>query len=245
MDPSLAVSALLDLITHEWDLSTISYTLPSHIKDQIKSIHVASYNLEVDKRIWSFSRDGNVSVKVCSNWIIQDHDSPMVMRQMWTSFWKMNCPPYIKHFLWLLVHGKTLVRENLRRRGLDIPRFCPLCCKCDETISHLFFTCEQIKPLWDAIAFTYHVQFRSSHAITLDWFLNVLNLPAAKLLVPWKVLFPFILWSVWCYRNKLVFSGTCFHWQETLQLALSNATEFLHATTTPTQQYFKDSMPIR
>jgi hypothetical protein len=52
--------------------------------------------------------------------------------------WKINVPPKIQFFLWLLSHNKFAMIENLNKRGMPKPVQCQFCGE-HESVSHLFF----------------------------------------------------------------------------------------------------------
>lgn len=52
--------------------------------------------------------------------------------------WKVRCPPKIKHFLWQLISGCILVRENMQVRGIQGDKVCERCGALEESINHVF-----------------------------------------------------------------------------------------------------------
>eukprot|EP00253_Pinus_taeda_P004750 PITA_04750 len=66
----------------------------------------------------------------------------------WRIVWKSEAIPKIKFFTWLLLKGKVLTAENLRKRGINGPSRCPNCCSTEETIHHLFLDCPFAKSCW-------------------------------------------------------------------------------------------------
>eukprot|EP00253_Pinus_taeda_P026308 PITA_26308 len=56
--------------------------------------------------------------------------------------------PKIKTFLWLLMQGKTLTWDNLRKKGFSGPSICPMCRNEEETINHLFSSCLWANSIW-------------------------------------------------------------------------------------------------
>ena len=63
-------------------------------------------------------------------------------------YWHRNIPTKIIIFGWLIWKGKTLTWENLTKRGFMGPNICVLCCKEQETSTHLFITCPVTISLW-------------------------------------------------------------------------------------------------
>lgn len=58
---------------------------------------------------------------------------------IWRTIWGKEAPPKINFFCWLLVHGKVLTQENLRKRKIQGPSKCALYGLNEETTEHLFF----------------------------------------------------------------------------------------------------------
>ena len=54
--------------------------------------------------------------------------------------WRLNVPPRIHIFLWLLANNKTLTRSNLSKRQ-HLDGLSCLFCGETETVHHLFFGC--------------------------------------------------------------------------------------------------------
>ncbi|KAF5188922.1 hypothetical protein FRX31_021491 [Thalictrum thalictroides] len=56
----------------------------------------------------------------------------------------------VKVFVWCLIWGRTLTIDRLRRLGKMMPNRCSLCCKEEESITHLLLTCSFTKTVWEA-----------------------------------------------------------------------------------------------
>ncbi|KAI3869619.1 hypothetical protein MKX03_011816 [Papaver bracteatum] len=174
----MKVCDLIDPHNHTWNLSVMEKVIPTKILDDIRAISVAECTPSADLCVWSPSKDGTISVKTCYNWLQQNQaDSSSFMDSKWRDLWKLKCPSHIQHFLWLLAHGRTLVRANLKARGIDISGLCPLCQQEEKTITHLFTSCSCVSPIWKALSYAYRVQ-PPSYVVSLDWILEVLKLKA-------------------------------------------------------------------
>lgn len=66
--------------------------------------------------------------------------------------WRTEAPPKIKFFIWLLLKGKILIAENLRRRRIISPSRCSNCCKSKEMMHHLFVECPVVMDCWGRMA---------------------------------------------------------------------------------------------
>jgi zinc-binding in reverse transcriptase len=55
--------------------------------------------------------------------------------------WKLNCPPRMKFFQWLMVKNKILTMNNLVRSGWLLVNMCSMCKSSEERVSHHFDQC--------------------------------------------------------------------------------------------------------
>lgn len=87
-----------------------------------------------DKLKWNLSEKG-FSVKSMYN-SLQTRRPKKVYKVVW----KLKLPSKIKIFLWLVLWGRILTKDDLLKRGWSGDHHC-LFCAGDETINHLFFHC--------------------------------------------------------------------------------------------------------
>ena len=70
--------------------------------------------------------------------------------------WKLKTPLKIKVFMWYLLIGVTLTKDNLaRRRWKGSVRCC--FCNLDETIQHLFFDYPNAKFIWRLVQVVFNL----------------------------------------------------------------------------------------
>ena len=69
--------------------------------------------------------------------------------------WKLKLPLKIKIFMWYLIKGVTLTKDNLARRRWKGSLKC--CCNLNEIIQHLFFDCQNTKFLWRMISVVFNM----------------------------------------------------------------------------------------
>ncbi|VVA90818.1 unnamed protein product [Arabis nemorensis] len=161
-----------------------------------------------DTLLWIHSKDGEYSVK--SRYWIQhslqsQNDQGEDIKSLSRSVWKLNAPPKIKHFCWRIVHSSSLGLKNLAIRGLKVDLKCILCGQTDETTNHLMFQCRVSREIWEItpLATPSGDTFLSNSLFqNLGFFLK----DAGQRNYPYH-LFPFILWSIWKMRNKLLFEN--------------------------------------
>lgn len=244
VNPSLRVSDLIDPRLHNWDLSSICSSVPISVQENILAIPLSRYAPSPDHMIWSHSKDGNVSVKTCYNWLARSRNNSSMINSKWQNLWKLRCPTHIRHFLWLLAHRKTSVRDNLRKRGIDVLVSCPLCHLHEETISHLFLTCDKVLPIWDSLQFSYGIQF--SHLdMSLDWLTDVSKLRVVDDAVPWNIILPYILWFIWCASNNMIFSSKPFEWKNVIASAYNVVDEYCQTTVDRSRTIYKEPIHVQ
>jgi hypothetical protein len=61
--------------------------------------------------------------------------------------WKLNIPPRVQVFLWLVSHNKILTRDNLAKRQHVNDPSCLFCGEI-ETMEHLCFSCDVTRLIW-------------------------------------------------------------------------------------------------
>ena len=126
--------------------------------------------------------------------------------------WKAESLPKIKFFLWILLRGKALTSENLRKRGFIGPSRCPNCQLEEETSQHLFIDCPFASACWMEA-------FRSNNlpwapGTSISEVLNIWkqNYPWGKKTTNiarrvWNALPCTLLWNIWLARNLMIFKG--------------------------------------
>jgi hypothetical protein len=103
---------------------------------------------EDDTIMWSFSSNGQYSIQ--SLYAIVNHRgvTPMFFFQ---AVWKLNIPPRVQFFMWLLSSNRLLTRDNLAKRREVSDPTC-LFCNERESISHLLFHCYVAQQVWAAFS---------------------------------------------------------------------------------------------
>jgi hypothetical protein len=87
--------------------------------------------------------------------------------------WKLKFSLKIKIFVWYLLKGVVLTKDNLARRNWQDNKKCVFCVK-DETIRHLFFHCRFASHLWQLLFWYFGVRPpRSIHHVLGNWLMGV------------------------------------------------------------------------
>lgn len=118
-------------------------------------------------------------------------------------------------FLWELECQAIQTKQKLQKLFPEQNSLCVLCSK-EESLVHLFLTCEFTQLLWNTFAQGYgqlipahtsigdRIKAWASHRWqqeSVEWFWS--RAPVA------------IWWLVWLHRNEIVFEGKAVDWQET------------------------------
>ena len=103
-----------------------------------------------DRFIWSLHQNGMFMVRsmyraLTTNEVPHHH-----------VIWKLKIPLKIKVFIWYLLKGVTLTKDNLARRQWKGSVRCCFC-NLDETIQHLFFDCPNAKFIWRLVQVVFNL----------------------------------------------------------------------------------------
>eukprot|EP00253_Pinus_taeda_P013812 PITA_13812 len=157
-----------------------------------------------DQLRWGKQGGGNFTLKEARNCT---KNSEQIEKVQWSSkVWDSQFWPKTKIFLWLLMHRKTLTWENLRKKGFCGPSRCPMSNKEEETMNHLFNTCESANIMWNWAENTLQQTDRtrvSIHGTIENWRGNFSSNQRVNII--WKIMPGFITWTIWKERNIRVF----------------------------------------
>uniref|UniRef100_A0A0A9DNS9 Reverse transcriptase zinc-binding domain-containing protein n=1 Tax=Arundo donax TaxID=35708 RepID=A0A0A9DNS9_ARUDO len=112
--------------------------------------------------------------------------------------WKYTIPYRIKIFLWIMLHKKTLTRDQLLKRGWHGDKRCSFC-ESDESIERLFFQCAVAIHGWNAF-----VQIGVCNRIPsnlLDWLEGLIVIEESV----GRYCGSALLWAIWKWRNSTTF----------------------------------------
>ena len=113
---------------------------------------------------------------------------------------------------WRLIKDRLPTKSNLRRRQIEInDSICPFCRNLQEDAAHLFFNCNKSLPLWwESLSWTGIVGAFS--IIPRHHFLqHQIGMNGGKRNNRWKCWWVALMWTIWQYRNKIIFSNKSFN----------------------------------
>eukprot|EP00253_Pinus_taeda_P028466 PITA_28466 len=154
---------------------------------------------------WGPKGNGEFSLKEARS-VIEQVEHPDIVPwadKVWDNFqW-----PKIRTFLWLLMQKKTLTWENLRKKGFQGPSKCLMCLQEEETMNHLFNSCEWASQLWLWMEAILEDTDRNRHSIQetiTNWRKHISRMNSVSSI--WKCIPGFVTWTIWKERNRRVFT---------------------------------------
>ena len=139
--------------------------------------------------------------------------------------WNLKVSPKVKTFVWKFLKRTLPVGERLIERHVDVDPRCKRC-GASESITHLLFHCPFAQLVWLAAPFVTGFDPRGIVDLEERW----TALCAKPCLPPTGLvsspIFPWILWTIWKERNRVVFNGSSNTPTEALTLAIKAAKEW-------------------
>jgi len=129
---------------------------------------------------------------------------------LFTTVWKTECIPKVKHFNWTLLKGKVFTSENLRKRGILGPSICCFCRTEEESSYHLFYQCPLAQSCWKQMASPLELEEINHQLPSLQK--NWARLyPFSKkgkgiIIRVWKCIPATLCWKIWLARNNCIFN---------------------------------------
>jgi hypothetical protein len=129
-------------------------------------VSTANLSSDDDEPIWMFHSSGVYNVN--SFYAIVNNMGVVLVHTPAVS--KLDIPPRIHVFLWLLANNKLLTRDNLaKRRHVEDKSW--LFCSESESVHHLFFDCFATKLVWPIIFDLLHVDVGLNFESVARWWI--------------------------------------------------------------------------
>ncbi|CAI0409094.1 unnamed protein product [Linum tenue] len=145
-------------------------------------------------------KDGRFRLRSAYNLVAGDEDDEPGSR--WKDLWQWKGPNRIKHFLWLVMHGRLLTNKERTRRKISTNSQCNFCKDQDETIEHILRSCSRAKSIWDK--FNDKCVANSMNLPLHDWLMDNIRQQGTG------TDFGIIIWHLWKQRNEEVMEGRIF-----------------------------------
>ena len=155
---------------------------------------------EPDKVNWLLTSSGQFSVKSLYQYIIAKR-----VVFPFKFLWKLKVPLKIKAFIWLVIKGRILTKDNLCKKGWKGTNKCEFC-DANEYIDHLFFTCSLARFLWNVVgsALGNPQTPLSFFDLCQNWLPKYTGKDRMVIAIGTTAL----LWSIWKARNKSCFQSS-------------------------------------
>ncbi|KAL6183086.1 hypothetical protein ACLB2K_044497 [Fragaria x ananassa] len=122
-----------------WNMQKLLQVLDQETVKQITGIPIHVSN-QRDECIWGPATDGRFSIK-SATWLQYQNLEKHQQSDLINKVWKLDVPPKVKLFGWLLLRGRLKTRDRLSKFGYIDDNSCPLCDNDNETADHLFGHC--------------------------------------------------------------------------------------------------------
>ena len=126
-------------------------------------------------------------------------EDPLFLR-LWHRVWKSRTPLKIRIFVWLLLRQRLMTRSFRQRIAPDSARDYVLCGANLENCEHLFVLCPISQAVWRSVGVA-----RSTLTSLEDFWRSIGDGPYRRV-AEWQLIFA-TLWSIWIYRNNVIFRG--------------------------------------
>ncbi|CAN1172032.1 Putative ribonuclease H protein At1g65750 [Linum perenne] len=191
-----------------WNVPKLMEAFPTSVVQKILSIPLPFFEVQ-DGISWQFSNSGAYTVtsgyELLSEIPIQEEEfgpSP-IDEKLWKEVWSLETQPKLKAFLWKLFHGILPTRTALKKKIKDLPDFCPVCWKYEETIEHLLMYCILASKLATITGIPLN-SFKGPN-IVIAW----REIMQKRVVSPQKVLI--FWWRLWKSRNEVIFNFKQIH----------------------------------
>lgn len=132
-------------------------------------------------------------------------------RWHFAKIWKGRIPPTVRIFSYLLLQGKTLTRDVLRRRGIQVDRKCVMCSNCPiESALHLFYLCPYSVEVWFHVGQMLNQQLmKPGLTVEIIWETswNMVRSTGQMSNMDWISRFLCVAWHIWKKKEHSHFRG--------------------------------------
>lgn len=205
----------MDSTKKGWDIAKIKGMFEANIAKQIIQTPI-QWSAGLDLLWWPSTKSGEYTVKT-GYYEAKKHNqttdlgpstSDMVDGILWKTIWALKIPQKLKYFLGKVCHNILPVMENLCKKRVFQSGLCPICQQEGESIEHLFFFCEWVRPVWFGLQ-QQSVPRREDVTNFQNWLYMKFRAPNQH---PNKWLFDSIatcctLWIIWKYKISFCFEG--------------------------------------
>ena len=191
---NLSVAELIS--NNEWNLHPISICLPDFIKDRITYSSPPNSHLS-DKSFSNLIHKGKFSMSLAYNQVVANRASRVGGEWVW----RLNIPPKLQIFAWLVWWGRLPTRGLLQHRQIIHDSRCTCCHLGNESVIHVLRDCIKASQVWELV--TPPTSFWTE--APGEWFRECVRSTKSFEGVSWETLIPFVCFEIWKGRNAAVF----------------------------------------
>ncbi|GKV36541.1 hypothetical protein SLEP1_g44662 [Rubroshorea leprosula] len=155
---------------------------------------------------WKYESKGTYSTK--SAYTLLKSSNREADTRRFSMLWNNKVPLKVSAFVWKGMQNRIPTGDNLVKRGIvgsNTDFACIFCGKQTETASHLFFTCDATWAIWHAAYAWWGLQA----VLTCEGWKHLQQhmgmVRNKKVKESWYVIWFTIIWSIWLWRNQLIF----------------------------------------
>ena len=159
-----------------------------------------------DKIVWEHDVVGKFSVKKLSALLSSPGENESKFE--FYNLWRINIPPKVQYFMWMLIVDRLPTKAFLRKRGLPLTMeqsLCPWCNLKEENVDHVLFNCSWTYKFW--CLFLQWWKFSWVQPLSLNRFLLTCfdSGFTGIMFSAWIASCAAAVWSLWLARNESVF----------------------------------------
>ncbi|GKA48713.1 RNA-directed DNA polymerase, eukaryota, reverse transcriptase zinc-binding domain protein [Tanacetum coccineum] len=165
-------------------------------------VSTITLSFAVDRYVWSLENSGEFSVKSIRQ-VIDANCFPVIHS---ATRWVKSVPLKVNIMAWKIKMDGLPTRMNISRRGIEIDSIvCPICNSGAESSCHIFFQCNLVRQLARKISSWWNVDYVDVSSYE-EWYTWLVSLRLqANLKAVFEGIFYCLWWSVWMFRNKILF----------------------------------------
>lgn len=124
---------------NEWKWEEIPFRITTIFlkKKQFNRINVPVYTNKLDTIYWGLSQHGKFTVQSMFSQLLQQDLNITEHTLLYNWIWKIQIPPKLKTFLWLIMHNRLPIKHYLHHIGITLDDHCQICRRHPETINHI------------------------------------------------------------------------------------------------------------
>ena len=121
--------------------------------------------------------------------------------------WSSGAPLLYKLHMWFTLKNRLWTADRLRKRGLQHPPLCPLCCQEEETAAHLTTQCSFSRQIWHGMLSTVGLQQHTPDVDTMptEWWPGISSATPPRTRKEVNTLIILTARALWPERNSRVF----------------------------------------